>query len=80
MKNILSQKCSRCNLNGLFCETPSGGDFLYKNYCNINYDFLDNDNDMRNEYRYCDNCGIIFELGCTDDIYNSHIISRNATI
>ena len=50
------------------------------------YDFLFEDefeNDMRNKYKYCDFCKIIFELGCyhyiggcTDNIYNCHFIKK----
>lgn len=50
------------------------------------YDFLQEDeydNDMRNTFKFCDSCNIIFELGCmhsargcTDNVYNCHFISK----
>ena len=54
--------------------------------CPEKYDFLfedEFDNDMRNAYRYCNDCNIIFELGCmhniggcTDNVYNCHFIKK----
>lgn len=50
------------------------------------YDFLYEDefeNDMRNLYKYCEFCKIIFKLGCrhcivgcTSDVFNCHFIKR----
>jgi len=50
------------------------------------YDFLFEDefeNDMRNVYRYCSFCKIIFQLGCmhynggcTSNVYNCHFIKK----
>ena len=50
------------------------------------YDFLYKDeyeNDMRRTYNFCANCKILFqigcmhaEFGCTDGVYNGHLIKR----
>lgn len=75
-----------------FKTCPCCGENDYLNTC-VNYveeptkyDFLFEDeyeNDMRYVYRFCENCKIIFELGCThfvggctDNVYNCHFIKR----
>ena len=72
------------------CPGCGRNDFLNNsvNYKNIptKYDFLfedEFDNDMRNEYRYCEFCKIIFKLGCphyfggcTTNIYNCHFVKK----
>ncbi len=105
MKSVQSvpklQKCTFCELNGFFCRTPCGADYItcpccgqyyflnaYCNnkYSNHKYDFLfdeEYDDDMRNEYNYCNTCGIIFETGCfhlnggcTSNVFNCHFIKK----
>ena len=80
MKNIITfnnnVKCSSCDLNGFFCYTPKGGDYITCPLCNNpeygtytvkpEYDinkFYDDENDLRN-ILYCDSCRILFKLGC----------------
>ncbi len=92
-----THKCNYCNLKGFFCSTPNGADFEtcpccgaydFLNDCvnSTKYDFLFEDefeNDMRNQYRYCKFCKIIFRLGCdhynggcTDNVYNAHFVKK----
>ena len=80
MKNIITfnnnVKCSSCDLNGFFCYTPNGSDYITCPLCNHGeygsretdpkYDidkFYDDENDLRN-ILYCNNCRILFEFGC----------------
>jgi hypothetical protein len=74
---------------GDFNTCPCCGNFDFISICDnsktiTEYDFLYEDeyeNDMRNIYKYCEKCKIIFELGCehyrggcTDNTYNCHFI------
>lgn len=90
------QYCHYCRMKGFFCETPLGGDHNTCPCCgkydflsttsDEKYDFLyDNEymNDVRQEYSYCNDCNIIFEVGCihycggcTDNTYNCHFIKK----
>jgi len=98
MKNITNVKeisfCDYCDLKGFFCRTPCGADFTtcpccggddyVNNLSDSDYDAIyENENDMRIEYKYCNKCKIIFELGCThaaigctDNVYNAHFIKK----
>jgi hypothetical protein len=92
------KKCHYCELQGFFCYTPFGADYETCPCCGT-HDFLNTssnysekyhflfdsefDDDLRNTYRYCDHCNIIFELGCvhsnrgcTDSVYNCHFIKK----
>jgi hypothetical protein len=85
-------KCCLCKLNSFFCTTPNGADYntcplcCRKDFLNQQtddkYKFLDDD-DNRNKLSFCPGCKIIFlvgcthlVLGCTDNIYNAHLISK----
>ncbi len=90
--------CYQCKVNGFFITTPDGADYetcpccgkgeylSYKNQNNDKYAFLYEDeyeNDMRSKYDYCDQCNIIFDVGClhhnggcTDNVFNAHFIKR----
>jgi len=71
------------------CPCCGKDDFLntitYKDYP-TKYDFLfetEFEDDMRNKYRYCDSCHIIFQLGCmhynggcTSNVFNCHFIKK----
>ena len=75
-----------------FETCPCCGKYDFLNNCvNYNnsptkYDFLFEDefeNDMRYVYKYCNQCNIIFKLGCvhyiggcTDNVYNCHFIKK----
>lgn len=72
------------------CPCCGKYDFLNDTTCftriPTKYDFLGDpqyDEDMRNTFRYCDNCKILFNLGCmhyaggcTDNVYNCHFIQK----
>lgn len=78
-------------LGGDYITCPCCGNFDFlSSYINnensTKYDFLfepEFDNDMRCTYTYCDDCNIIFQIGCehcnrgcTDNVYNCHFIKK----
>lgn len=92
------QKCISCELKGFFCYSSDdgnnvkcsscgNGDFLNSNLNNEKYQFLFEDykfdHDMRNLYKYCNFCKIIFDVGClhnnnesTNVTYNCHFVKK----
>lgn len=98
MKNTqnlhLNMICITCNLQGFFCYKPTEDhctcpscgkyDHLSINSELDKYQFLYEDiNDIRRKFQYCDNCQIIYQVGCmhsclgyTDNVYNAHVIKR----
>ncbi len=77
--------CEYCKNNTMIQFTPNGGDQScplcgHHNYNNVNIEYNYDDDNMFN-YGFCKNCHIIYETGCihqtqgcTDSIYNGHLI------
>jgi hypothetical protein len=93
MKNIVSidtkVKCRRCNIKGFFAATyhcPRCDYFMGYEYSNsINKDIYDEfkEDDIRNQFIFCEKCCIVFkngckhmEGGCDDQVENAHFISK----
>lgn len=88
MKNIVSfdtkVKCHYCKQQGFFCQIdksscPRCGNFETWNDI---YDTFKSD-DIRIIYSFCDNCNIIYDIGCKhgengcgDAIHNAHFINK----
>ena len=90
-------KCENCDKKGFIVYTPDGADFHtcpvcgHYDYMNDNYNSqeyneifqnLEEDN-IYDKYDYCENCNIVFVLGCdhsvqgcTDTVYNGHFIGK----
>lgn len=70
-------KCVRCSKLGCFSTTPFGADYNTCPVCNYMTDA-----DFESDLCWCSNCYIVYDLGCkhanngcTDDVYNAHLIT-----
>jgi hypothetical protein len=94
-----NQHCMLCGIKGFFCESSMGRCGPSCPCCGQRHFFdwgesatyrrkfdWDDPRDMRNQYLYCKDCGIVFALGCVhyasvfgyseDQVLNAHFIQK----
>ena len=85
MKNIINikktfVKCYDCEEYGFFSITDINTTCPFCGKCDN--DDYDNNDHLNIDFHFCDNCGILFKIGCTHavngcatNIYNAHVIN-----